>query len=69
MLKKCNFDAMNLPLNKKLSLFLAIQLVLLKVLAYFPEFITKYYSNGIYPHISRFERFLFSKIPFSFGDR
>ena len=59
---------MNPSLNKKLSFFLVIQLILLKVLAYFPEFITKYYSNGISPYISSFERFLFGKIPFSFGD-
>lgn len=59
---------MNTSLNKKLTFFLIVQLVLLKILAYFPEFIAKYYSNGIYPYISKFERFLFAKISFSFGD-
>lgn len=33
-----------------------------------PEFIERYYSNGIYPYISSFFRILLGWIPFSFGD-
>ena len=33
-----------------------------------PDFIEKYYSNGLYPLISKFFRLLFGWIPFSFGD-
>ncbi|WP_306352130.1 DUF3810 domain-containing protein [Flavobacterium sp. '19STA2R22 D10 B1'] len=56
--------------NKKvlLSLFLLVQLLVLKTLSYFPAFVEHYYSNGIYPYLSKFLRFTFGKIPFSFGD-
>ncbi len=33
-----------------------------------PEFIEKYYSNGIYPYISSFFRIILGWIPFSIGD-
>jgi hypothetical protein len=51
-----------------LPLFLLIQIVFLKVLAYFPEFVEKWYSNGLYVYISKINRTLFGKIPFSIGD-
>lgn len=34
----------------------------------FPLLIEKYYSTGLYPHISKGERILFGWLPFSFGD-
>ncbi|ARV05878.1 hypothetical protein BTO04_03810 [Polaribacter sp. SA4-10] len=57
--------------NKKhliLTLFLPIQMLLMQVVARNPEFIERYYSNGIYPYISSFFRILLGWIPFSVGD-
>jgi hypothetical protein len=51
-----------------LPLFLIVQLVGLKMLFFFPGFVEKYYSNGLYPYIAKFSRMLFGWIPFSFGD-
>lgn len=45
-----------------------IQLIGLRVLAYFPGFVEKYYSSGIYPTISKMLRYTFGWIPFSAGD-
>ena len=41
---------------------------MLKTLAFFPEVVERYYSNGFYVFTSRFERSVLGKIPFSFGD-
>ncbi len=56
--------------NKKvlLSLFLIVQIIALQILSFFPEFIENYYSNGLYPIVSKISRTLFGWIPFSFGD-
>lgn len=51
-----------------LPLFLLIQLVLLKILAFFPETVERFYSNGLYVWLSKCSRFLLGKIPFSVGD-
>ncbi|WP_343329760.1 DUF3810 domain-containing protein [Polaribacter staleyi] len=51
-----------------LTLFLPIQIFLIKWAATHPELIEKYYSNGIYPPISSFLRIILGWIPFSFGD-
>jgi hypothetical protein len=51
-----------------LALLLPIQLVLLRVLKFFPDFIESYYSQGFYPYISTISRYLFGWIPFSIGD-
>ncbi|MES2411473.1 MAG: DUF3810 domain-containing protein [Bacteroidota bacterium] len=51
-----------------LPLFLLIQIIFLKILAFFPEVVERFYSNGLYVYISRFERIVFGWIPFSFGD-
>ena len=51
-----------------LPLLLIVQLIGLKILFLFPEFIEKYYSNGLYPYISRFSRTILGWIPFSIGD-
>jgi len=42
--------------------------VLIKFSSLYPGFIEQYYSNGIYPVISKIQRFLFGWIPFSIGD-
>ncbi len=55
--------------NKRfLTLLLPIQIVVIFVLSLFPNFIEKYYSNGIYPYISSFFRIILGWIPFSIGD-
>ncbi|WP_299210338.1 DUF3810 domain-containing protein [uncultured Dokdonia sp.] len=57
--------------NRKLliiGLFLFIQMGIVRVLALFPEFIENYYSNGLYPLISKGFRYTFGWLPFSFGD-
>lgn len=41
---------------------------LLKLFSLFPALVEKYYSLGVYPLISRTQRFLFGWMPFSFGD-
>ncbi len=47
---------------------LIVQLIGLKILFFFPEWIEKYYSNGFYPYLSHFSRTILGWIPFSFGD-
>ncbi|RKR08489.1 uncharacterized protein DUF3810 [Flavobacterium sp. 90] len=51
-----------------LPLFLLIQIIILKILPFFPEFIESFYSNGLYLKISHFSRTILGKIPFSVGD-
>mgnify|MGYP000306614625 FL=1 len=45
-----------------------LQIIIVKLLATKPEWIETYYSNGIYPVISKFFRLLLGWIPFSIGD-
>lgn len=47
---------------------LPVQIILVKWVGSYPQFIEDYYSNGIYPIISQFLRMLFGWIPFSIGD-
>ena len=56
--------------NKKLLIALSIlpQFALIKLLAHCPEFVEHYYSNGLYPFISKLFRYLLGWMPFSFGD-
>lgn len=56
--------------NPKLYIALALipQLIVVKILTYFPEFIESYYSNGLYQYISKLSRLVFGWLPFSFGD-
>ena len=56
--------------NKKLylALSLPIQIVIIKTLARFPDFIEEYYSNGLYLFISKISRYLLGWVPFSVGD-
>jgi hypothetical protein len=56
--------------HKKLLIALSIipQYLLITWLSYYPEFIERYYSNGIYPYISKLFRFMLGWLPFSFGD-
>lgn len=56
--------------NKKalIALSLIPQIILIKVLVFFPDFVESYYSNGLYLFISKLLRYIFGWIPFSFGD-
>ena len=47
---------------------LILQILVLKAIAQFPEFVESWYSNGIYLYSSKLFRFIFGWIPFSFGD-
>ncbi len=56
--------------NKKLVLviFLVIQILLIQLLKNSPEFVERFYSNGLYVFISKAMRFTFGWLPFSVGD-
>ncbi|WP_366182642.1 DUF3810 domain-containing protein [Flavobacterium ovatum] len=51
-----------------LPLFLLVQILFLKVIAYFPDWVESYYSNGLYLIISKISRITFGFFPFSVGD-
>lgn len=59
---------MKLSIKNAVALSLIPQLILVKWLASKPEWIEYYYSNGIYPFISKTLRTLFGWLPFSVGD-
>ena len=50
------------------ALSLIPQILLVKLLSNYPEFVEQYYSNGLYPVISKALRFTLGWLPFSFGD-
>ena len=45
-----------------------LQIVFVKILGRFPDFIDTYYSNSLYPFISKISRYTLGWIPFSVGD-
>lgn len=51
-----------------LPLFLLVQILFLRILRYFPDFVEGFYSNNLYVRISHFSRTVLGKIPFSVGD-
>lgn len=51
-----------------LALMLPLQVVSLQILKNFPQFVETYYSQGVYPVISKISRYIFGWIPFSIGD-
>lgn len=51
-----------------IALSLIPQFLLVKLLSNYPEFVENYYSNGLYPVISKIFRFTLGWLPFSFGD-
>lgn len=59
-------------MRKHLKLLLALslipQIVLIRVLYNFPEFVERFYSNGIYRIFSKLLHYIFGWIPFSMGD-
>lgn len=55
-------------LRNGIAISLVPQFILVQWLSAHPDWIERYYSNGIYPFISRFFRFLFGWLPFSVGE-
>ncbi|MCW5515836.1 DUF3810 domain-containing protein [Muriicola sp. Z0-33] len=55
-------------LKNGIALSLVPQIVLVKWLGSYPEIIEAYYSQGVYPFVSGFFRFLFGWVSFSIGD-
>ncbi len=51
-----------------LALSLLPQIIVVKLLANYPDIIENYYSNGIYPWLSKVFRWVFGWLPFSMGD-
>lgn len=51
-----------------ITLSLIVQIVMLKILANYPETVEKYYSHGLYQFLSKIMRWVFGWIPFSVGD-
>lgn len=49
-------------------ILLIVLTIAIKWLSFYPEWVEKNYSLGIYPVISKVQRFLFGWIPFSLGD-
>ena len=49
-------------------LALVIIAVIIRVISMDADWIERYYSNGVYPHIVRFQRMLLGWVPFSVGD-
>ncbi|RZS93248.1 DUF3810 domain-containing protein [Aquimarina brevivitae] len=59
---------MNTKTKLYLTILLPVQIVLLRLLTFFPEVVEHWYSNGIYRYISKAFRYALGWIPFSFGD-
>lgn len=59
-----------LQVQKKyiLPLLLLVQIIIVKIVAFFPEVIENYYSKGFYPILSKGLRSLFGGLSFSFGN-
>lgn len=53
--------------NRVLLVLLGIAIII-KIFSLFPEAVESIYSNGMYPVISRIQRFFLGWIPFSIGD-
>jgi hypothetical protein len=51
-----------------LPVFLLIQIIFIKIIAFFPEFVERFYSNGLYVSVSKVLRITLGIIPFSVGD-
>src|SRR5512139_3480169 len=49
-------------------IILLVLTVAIKIFSLFPGSVERYYSDGLYPLISGFQRILFGWIPFSIGD-
>lgn len=54
--------------KNKLIAFLILQIILIRILAFFPETVENYYTNGFYSFLSTISRTFFAKFSFSVGD-
>lgn len=59
---------LNAKKKSVLALSLIPQYLCVKLLSNYPEFVEHYYSNGLYPLVSKLFRYVLGWIPFSFGD-
>jgi hypothetical protein len=59
---------MSKALRWLLALSIFPQILMLKLLTHYPQIIETYYSNLIYPFISKLFRLVFGWLPFSIGD-
>lgn len=59
---------MKISFKDAIALSLIPQIIIVKWLGKHTDWIETYYSNGIYPFISKAFRFLFGWVPFSVGD-
>ncbi len=66
----CYFYTKSTTVKRKyiLPIFLFIQILILQIMSVFPEFVERFYSNGLYVFISKILRLTLGKIPFSVGD-
>lgn len=55
-------------LKSILAFSIVIQIILLKIIARFPDVVEQLYSNGLYVYISKLMRYAFGWVPFSVGD-
>ncbi len=51
-----------------LPIFLLVQIIIVNLLSFFPAFVERFYSNGIFVPISSLFRIVYGWIPFSVGD-
>ena len=51
-----------------LPIFFLVQIIFLKIIQFFPEYVERFYSNGLYVILSKTSRIVLGKIPFSVGD-
>lgn len=51
-----------------LPLLLLLQIIIINILSFFPEFVERYYSNGLFPYLSKGSRIFFGYFSFSIGD-
>lgn len=51
-----------------IALSIIPQYLIIKLLSNYPDFVEQFYSNGLYPFISKFLRYSLGWMPFSFGD-
>ncbi len=59
---------MKISLKNVVAFSIIPQIILVKWLGKYPNLVEEFYSNGIYPYLSKIFRFLLGWIPFSAGD-
>ena len=59
---------MHITKKGALVIFLGIQIIVINILKYTPQFVETFYSNGLYIFFSKITRYSFGWFPFSIGD-